>query len=342
MRVFDIDDILKLILQFGNFQDFLCFGQVCKRFEKTRCVDLVFVRLISDLTPDYLHWLKSHKWRRAIMQYDHLTAFHLISEHLRVLHLSKLVYCFRVYSYIPRYLIELSIFDCFLPLLSLEDFVCLRKLSLVKCDRIINISFPLQLQHLDLTASDCSDVSKFPCHLQTLNINYCENVRNINALTILTHLKKLSMVGENQISYLQLGQFLVNMKHLQSLDLSGSHVLNNSHLAIIADYAQLQYLNVSYTQKPLDLSIVSHLPNLKEFHINGLVYVTNSVIQHISHLPKLEKLCMSGCLHITSVKSLSKIKTLRYLDIIRCSSITDFAVLPKQVIVIRNLWVPIK
>ena len=334
MRVFDIDDILKLILQFGNFQDFLCFGQVSKRFQKSRCVDLVTVRLISDLTPDYLHWLQSRKWRKAVMHTDHATAFLIIAKHLKTLHLERLIYCSRVYHYIPNHLTELSIVDCFLPLLSLEDLVCLTKLSLAMSKNIGTVSFPLQLQHLDLQRSDCSNVSSLThiSNLQTFNLDYC---KNLSCLNTLTHLRKLSMRGENQISYLQLGQFLVNMKHLQSLDLSGSHVLNNHHLSVISEFQQLEHLNVSYTHKPLDLSIVSHLPNLKELHINGLVYVTNSVIQHISHLPKLEKLCMSGCLHVTNVKALIKTKTLQYLDIIRCWSITDFSVLPKHVTIFR-------
>jgi hypothetical protein len=358
MRVLDIDDILKLILQFGNFQDFLCFGQVCKRFQKLRCDDFVTVKLksemtrapskndkataISEINPEYSNWLKSRKWKRGVMQGPHISALNIVAGHLKILHLSRLVHCSRVYTCIPTQLIELSIVNCRLPLiLCLDHFSFLTKLSLATSDNIKNVSFPLQLQHLDLSNSDCSNMSNLAhlSNLDTLNLSYCANLSDLDGLT---HLKKFSLGGKNKIPVFQLGVFLVHMKHLHILDFSHSYVLNNNHLVTIADYKQLEYLNVSQTQKPLDLSIISHSPQLKELHINGLLYITTNVIHHISYLPKLEKLYMSGCQYVTSVKELNRVKNLQYLDITKCSSITDYLDLPKHVTIHRFLWVPIK
>jgi hypothetical protein len=345
MRVLDIDDILKLILQFGNFQDFLCFGQVCKRFQKLRCDDFVTVRLRSEISTDYSNWLKSRKWKRGVMRGPHISTLNIIAEHLKILHVSNLLSFSKTYDCIPTQLIELSITDCRLPLiLCLYHFSFLTTLSLETSANIKNVSFPLQLQNIDLSNSDCNNVSNLThlSNLRTLNLSSCTNLSDLNGLTHLTNLKKFSMGGKNNISVFQLGEFLVNMKHLHSLDFSYSHVLNNNHLVTIADYKELQNLNVSYTQKPLDLSIISHLPQLKQLHINGLLYITSNVIHHISYLPKLEQLCMSGCQYVTSVKELNRVKNLQYLDITKCSSITDYLDLPKHVTIHRFLWVPIK
>jgi hypothetical protein len=356
--MFVIDDILRMILQFGDFDDFITCGQICKQFNKCRSIDHVAIQLNdhklddnslsrvtnSQMCDNYHNWLKSKKWKQAIMKGYHLEALDFVRDSVLVLHIYDWDQPRITYDCIfPERLVELSIISSYFDdFLSLEHLSNLAKLSVTKSGNVEIISFPLQLEYIDLSNTDCSDVSQLRrlTTLHTLNLSNCEELVTLDDLEHLTNLRDFSMGGKNEIAGFQLEFFLSCMQNLTSLNFSESGLLSNSHLSLISKYPNLHSLNISHTQKPLELSIISKMPNLQELNIDGLEYITDNDIRVISYLPNLTKLHMSGSSQVTSVSVLNKIKTFQYLDISKCN-VTDYTTLPKHVKIWRYVWVPL-
>ena len=336
MSVLAIDELLTLILQFGNYDDFLIFGQVCKRFNKCRSIDNVCVSL-NDFSKDvkYYDWLISRKWKIARMKGHHVECLQIVAHHLQVLHIATWSPWRMEYS-MPEKLIELSITFSTLPLrMNLTHCSNLVKLSLITSENIDHVVYPLQLECLDLHNSDVSDILSLTqlTRLRVLNVSNCEN---LCTLPVLPNVKNVSMGGTTGITGFQLEYFLSNMKHVTTLDFSGSHILNNIHLTLISEYKDLQSLYISDTQNPLDLSIISRMSNLQELNINDLpYYITNMSIRHLSYLRNLKKLYMARCSNVMTISVLNRIKTLEYLDITECPMI-EYANLPKHVRICRS------
>jgi hypothetical protein len=320
MSVVAIDDLLQLILQFGNFDDFITFGQVCKQFHKLRCIDNVAIQLNGG-DAEHHNWLKSRKWKIAKMKGFQEKSLQIVSHHLQVLYIQTWDPWGTHYDF-PEKLVELSITFSTLPFqMDLTHCSNLVKLSLVTSENIDYVAYPEQLEYLDLHNSDVIDILSFTrlTRLHTLNVSNCEN---LCTLPVLSNVRNVSMGGTTGITGFQLEYFLSNMKHLTVLDFSGSHILNNIHLVLISECSNLQSLNISNTQFPLDLFVISRMPNLQELNINGLTYyTTNASIRHLSYLPTLKKLYMARCSRVTNVSVLNRIKTLEYLDISECPMI---------------------
>jgi hypothetical protein len=366
MSVLAIDDLLQLILQFGNFDDFIAFGQVCNRFHKLRCIDNIAI-LLNGGNAEHHNWLKSRKWKIARMKGFQEKSLQIVSHHLQVLYIQTWDPWGTHYEFpektwdpwgthyeFPEKLVELSITFSTLPFkMDLTHCSNLVKLSLVTSENIDFVAYPEQLEYLDLHNSDVVDILSFTrlTRLHTLNVSNCEN---LCTLPILPNVRNFSIGGTTGITGFQLEYFLsemtrapstddrscgttlFGMKHLTSLDFSGSHRLNNIHLVLISEYKNLQSLNISNTQFPLDLFVISRMPNLQELNINGLAYYTsNASIRHLSYLPKLKKLYMARCFNVTTVSVLNRIKTLEYLDISECPMI-EYANLPKHVQICRS------
>jgi hypothetical protein len=270
MSVLAIDDLLKLILQFGNFDDFIAFGQVCKLFNKCRSIDNVCVQLNSD-GDSYHCWLKSRKWKIASMTLYHEEALKIVSGSLNVLHISKWNQPKIKYNCIPETLTELSLTFCFLPFsMDFTRFHNLVKLSLANSKNTYYITFPSRIKCLNLQDSDFYNMESIThlSQLQLLNISNCTNLFNLDHLEKLRNLRQFSMCGISKVTSFQLGLFLCCMKNLETVDLSHSHALDDSHLELMAEYKNLKSLNVSHSKNPLDLSIISGLSTLQE--LNGL------------------------------------------------------------------------
>jgi hypothetical protein len=320
-----------MILQFGNFDDFVIFGQVCKQFNKCRSIDNVCVQL-NDYSRDgkYYDWLITRKWKIVRMKGHHVNCLQIVTHHLQVLHVTTWS-PWRMNYLMPENLVELSITFSTLPLyMNLTHCSNLVKLSLITSENIDHVAYPLQLEYLDLHNSDVRDILSLTqlARLIVLNVSNCEN---LCTLPVLPNVEKISIGGTTGITGFQLEYFLSEMNHLTVLDFSNSHILNNIHLILISKYKNLQSLNISDTQFPLDLFCISRMPNLQELNINGLAYyTTNASIRFLSYLPKLKRLHMARCLNVTTVSVLNRIKTLEYLDISECPMI-EYANLPKHI-----------
>jgi hypothetical protein len=227
MSVLAIDGLLTLILQFGNFDDFITFGQVCKRFNKCRSIDNVCVQLNDFSSGDlkYYDWFITRKWKIVRMKGHHMDSLQIVAYHLQVLHITTWS-PWRMEYLMPENLIELSITFSTLPLrMNLTHCSNLVKLSLITSENIDHVVYPLQLEYLDLHNSDVSDILSLTqlTSLRVLNISHCAN---LCTLPVLQNVRNFSMGGNVGITGFQLEYFLSNMKHLTVLDFVASHLLN--------------------------------------------------------------------------------------------------------------------
>jgi Leucine-rich repeat (LRR) protein len=131
--------------------------------------------------------------------------------------------------------------------------------------------------------------------------------------------------------------------NLTSLDVGERRYLVPEELDVIAQFTQLQSLNLSYQEflvylQPLtkltqlvsltligcsltDLSGIGELSNLEDLDLSSCYELTN--IEPLAALKSLSLLNLEECIELTDLTPLSQLTTLRYLKLSDCTSITD-------------------
>ncbi len=151
-------------------------------------------------------------------------------------------------------------------------------------------------------------------NMEVLRIDNNKGVKNFEVIGELPNLKQLNITRNNEkkntiINY----GFLQKLPKLNRLILSANtaenlDVQNLKELAVL----DFEYMNLGDDRKPLDLSLVKNLPNLKTLEIENC-RVSN--LQNMENLPQLQSISMVKTTGVTDFSSLSKFSKLKSISV---------------------------
>jgi hypothetical protein len=170
------------------------------------------------------------------------------------------------------------------------------------------------IQNLQCIAS-CKD-------LNIINLDGCENLRDISLLPNFKKLSQLFIDGFKDLSQLK---YISECKNLQinlfSLDLSRNEKLVD--ITPISEFYHLKKLNLSNCKNLTDLSPLSGLKNLESLDLSRCENLTD--LFPIGELSALKSLDLSQCKNIADLTPLKELKVLSSLNLWICGNIKNFS-----------------
>lgn len=179
-------------------------------------------------------------------------------------------------------------------------------------------------------------------NLESLNLSGCYNLSDIALETAFSKevatLKVLNLSLCKDVTDGSLRRITANCKNLEILDLAGCSKITNHSLFYISMLRKVKKLNLRSCRMISDSGIAdlcntSGLENsrrtLEELCLQDCQKLTDESLRHISlGLPELEKINLSFCVSITDtgLKSISRIGTLRDLNLRSCDNISDIGI----------------
>lgn len=179
-------------------------------------------------------------------------------------------------------------------------------------------------------------------NLESLNLSGCYNLSDFALESAFSKevasLKVLNLSLCKDVTDSSLRRITANCKSLEVLDLAGCSKITNTSLFYISMLKKVKRLNLRSCrlisdQGIADLCNTSVLVNsnrtLEDLCLQDCQKLTDESLRHISTgLPELEKMNLSFCVSITDtgLKSISRIGTLRDLNLRSCDNISDIGI----------------
>ena len=150
--------------------------------------------------------------------------------------------------------------------------------------------------------------------LESLDIQACFRLTNLDCLLNLAQLKLLNLRGCNTLNDLDA---LQNLTELTELDLSGCHNLTNVNG--LQNLTQLRVLNTIWCTGLTNVNGLQNLTRLETLDLNSCGNLTN--VDGLRNLTRLATLDLSGCENLTNIDGLSNLTRLETLDLSSCESL---------------------
>ncbi len=168
-------------------------------------------------------------------------------------------------------------------------------------------------------------------NLKELRIESMDGVTNFEAIANLQKLEELTLRenNEDEKTSISLG-FLAKLTNIESIYISEQYVesIDVRGLASLDDL-DLSKVNIGENQKPLDLSNVKDLPELRSLKLSEINVVNFNAV---SNMPELTSINIAKANGITDLSNLAKLPKLKSLTVTK-GAFTDaqLSVLPKNV-----------
>ncbi len=175
-------------------------------------------------------------------------------------------------------------------------------------------------------------------HLQTLNLDHCPALIDLNGLNQLTTLETLFLDGfsiESEFNYIsclkslrgfsQNGSTIKDLNHIKDLTKLTTLVLigcsSLTSLEGISGLTNLNSLNLRHCKSLKSLEGITGLSNLTSLNLSYCRSLTS--LEGISGLTNLTSLDLSDCRSLTSLEGISGLTNLTLLDLRYCESLTS-------------------
>jgi F-box/leucine-rich repeat protein 14 len=197
-----------------------------------------------------------------------------------------------------------------------------------------------RVQVLSLKKSLRELVNGLP-NLESLNLSGCYNLSDFALESAFSKevpsLKVLNLSLCKDVTDSSLRRITINCRNVEVLDLAGCSKITNHSLFYISMLKKVKKLNLRSCRQISDygigdlcnISVQENTRSLEDLCLQDCQKLSDESLRHISAgLPNLDKINLSFCVSITDtgLKSLSKLTTLRDLNLRSCDNISDIGV----------------
>ena len=190
----------------------------------------------------------------------------------------------------------------------------------------------LTIDEISNFIEDISELDKC-INLETLNLCYCNNLRDISVVSKLHKLKKLDISGTYLLDY----NVIDKCKNLEELIVSHNDYIYKlgdlefkinkinlrgcENLEDISNLINVNELDLTLCESLSDISTLGKSKCLKKLSISRCEEIYD--INGIEECQTLEYIDLSGCVYIKDISPLLKIKNLKYVNLKFCKYVKD-------------------
>jgi internalin A len=185
------------------------------------------------------------------------------------------------------------------------------------------------LEHANIKTLSLTDFSELPSglanltKLTSLDLRYCESLKNIDGLANLTNLTSLDL---QSCFKLQNVDGLVNCTNLTTLNLDSCKTLQN--VDGLANCTNLTSLNLCFCQSLQNVDGLANLTNLTSLDLTYCSSLQN--VDGLANLTNLTSLVLYNCNSLQNVDVLENLTNLTSLDLTYCSSLQNVELIQLQ------------
>lgn len=183
-------------------------------------------------------------------------------------------------------------------------------------------------------------------HITTLLLGQCFKLKNINALSTLTQLERLEIIGCHSLKTITALGNLLNLKHLY---LNGCQCI--SDFTPIGKATKLESLMMFGCRELTNLNWLRSLQRLENLSLLECIHLQSfegiTELLHLKHLSltevrtlrdteilaplrTLENLSLGGCRYLQDISALSALSNLKYLDLHDCTALRSIHALAQM------------
>jgi hypothetical protein len=197
-----------------------------------------------------------------------------------------------------------------------------------KLDKVRKTITALDLHNIPIRVRDIRHIVEFFPELRKLNLSGCEIFADtVTPLVQLKHLEELNLNFNFYLSNTDL-LTITKIKTLKWLDISRSTFITGCGLYTLIKLKKLEHLRLCSLKHLTDegLSFVRKLEGVKTLHLSGSDRITSDGIKQLKQLKKLEELSLSymqKAITTVTMQTLSQCTTLKKLDLSNCENLKD-------------------